>query len=273
MAQRLVTVTGYLADLTQQYGDHPGLAMVSDVLRQLSHDHHHVASAAPVRRTIPTPSTDAAYALGTSSWWCRRTAPGETRVTDDLAHDGVARRKLLRTAGAVGVAAVGATALAARPAAAADFHGGTASGRSVRVYDTHGGEGRMSANQQRTLVGGTMPDDIAHLYNVTVTETAGSAGFLAVFPGDIAWPGTSSINWFGPGQTLANNAYTMLALGDQAIRLRTGGPAGSSTHVLLDLVGVLTVIDLDSAGVASALTALAGGGDGRDRRLRSVASD
>src|SRR5512147_1551335 len=39
MAQRLVTVTGYLADLTHQYGDHPGLAMVSDVLRQLSHDH------------------------------------------------------------------------------------------------------------------------------------------------------------------------------------------------------------------------------------------
>jgi CRP/FNR family cyclic AMP-dependent transcriptional regulator len=55
MAQRLVTVTGYLADLTQQYGDHPGLAMVSDVLRQLSHDHHHVASAAPGSARDPDP--------------------------------------------------------------------------------------------------------------------------------------------------------------------------------------------------------------------------
>jgi CRP-like cAMP-binding protein len=55
MAQRLVTVTGYLADLTQQYGDHPGLAMVSDVVRQLSHDHHHVARATPGSARDPDP--------------------------------------------------------------------------------------------------------------------------------------------------------------------------------------------------------------------------
>jgi len=37
MAQRLATATTYLADLEHQYGDHAGLAMVSDVLRQLGH--------------------------------------------------------------------------------------------------------------------------------------------------------------------------------------------------------------------------------------------
>lgn len=36
LAERLNAVTTYLADLKQQYGDAPGLAMVSDVLSQLA---------------------------------------------------------------------------------------------------------------------------------------------------------------------------------------------------------------------------------------------
>ncbi len=36
LAERLDFVTSYLSDLKHQYGDAPGLAMVSDVLRQLS---------------------------------------------------------------------------------------------------------------------------------------------------------------------------------------------------------------------------------------------
>ena len=36
LAERLNFVTSYLSDLKQQYGEAPGLAMVSDVLRQLS---------------------------------------------------------------------------------------------------------------------------------------------------------------------------------------------------------------------------------------------
>jgi CRP-like cAMP-binding protein len=36
LAERLNVVTTYLADLKQQYGDAPGLAMVSDVLNQLA---------------------------------------------------------------------------------------------------------------------------------------------------------------------------------------------------------------------------------------------
>ncbi len=35
LAERLAFVTSYLADLKQQYGDAPGLAMVGDVLRRL----------------------------------------------------------------------------------------------------------------------------------------------------------------------------------------------------------------------------------------------
>jgi CRP/FNR family transcriptional regulator, cyclic AMP receptor protein len=36
LAERLKFVTSYLADLKQQYGDAPGLSMVSDVLTQLA---------------------------------------------------------------------------------------------------------------------------------------------------------------------------------------------------------------------------------------------
>jgi hypothetical protein len=36
LAERLNFVTTYLADLKHQYGDAPGLSMVSDVLRKLS---------------------------------------------------------------------------------------------------------------------------------------------------------------------------------------------------------------------------------------------
>jgi CRP-like cAMP-binding protein len=37
LAERLHFVTSYLADLKHQYGESPGLAMVSDVLRDLAH--------------------------------------------------------------------------------------------------------------------------------------------------------------------------------------------------------------------------------------------
>jgi len=38
LALRLTSVTTYLAELEHQYGDAPGLSMVNDVLRQLTHD-------------------------------------------------------------------------------------------------------------------------------------------------------------------------------------------------------------------------------------------
>ena len=45
LAERLNFVTTYLADLKQQYGDAPGLSMVSQVLQQLGH--RHAAAARP----------------------------------------------------------------------------------------------------------------------------------------------------------------------------------------------------------------------------------
>jgi CRP/FNR family cyclic AMP-dependent transcriptional regulator len=55
LAERLNFVTTYLADLKQQYGDAPGLSMVSQVLQQLGHRH------APAARPGSARDPDAEY--------------------------------------------------------------------------------------------------------------------------------------------------------------------------------------------------------------------
>lgn len=50
----------------------------------------------------------------------------------------------------------------------------------------------------------------AHL-NVTITRST-APGFLAVYPARAGWPGTSTLNWTGGGQTVA--AGTTVGLGD-----------------------------------------------------------
>jgi hypothetical protein len=71
----------------------------------------------------------------------------------------------------------------------------------------------------------------AVLVNVTLTETTGS-GYVAVFPAGTLWPGTSTVNWWGPGQSVAN-AITVMH-GNNKLTLRAGV---GTTHVVLDLYG------------------------------------
>ena len=70
----------------------------------------------------------------------------------------------------------------------------------------------------------------AVLYNLTVTNT-GAAGFLGLFPAGGTWPGNSSINWTGPGQTVANGGACALGL-DRQINVRS---AGGSTDFIVDI--------------------------------------
>jgi CRP-like cAMP-binding protein len=53
LAERLYHVTTYLADLMTQYGDSPGLAMVSEVLGQLAHRQGPVARPGSAREPNP----------------------------------------------------------------------------------------------------------------------------------------------------------------------------------------------------------------------------
>jgi hypothetical protein len=178
------------------------------------------------------------------------------------------RRHLLTKAGAAAVAAAGGTALLADPASGADLQVVYLPFGPERVYDSRLAGGRLSANQERTLGGAAFPDEFAHMYNLTITDTRGAGGFLSLFPGDISWPGSSSINWFGPGQTLANNAYSWLSDDDQqSVRVRAGGPTGSSTHFVLDLAAILVVIDLGFSAAEARRGARAGGSS---RRLEAI---
>jgi hypothetical protein len=79
------------------------------------------------------------------------------------------------------------------------------------------------------------PGATAAAVTLTVTETEGSGGYVSAFPSGIAWPGTSSINWFGPGQNLAMAVIVALG-GDRQLVLRGGV---QPTHVVVDVTGYL----------------------------------
>lgn len=123
----------------------------------------------------------------------------------------------------------------------------------LRVYDSRtgsgpaaSGEGPMGGGGQRTLditVGfiGDSTDLIdavpasatAAAMNVTVVDTTGS-GFLAVYAAGLAYPGTSNVNWSGPGQITANFAVCATSV-NGSIALHAGG--NGSANVVVDVTG------------------------------------
>jgi hypothetical protein len=84
-----------------------------------------------------------------------------------------------------------------------------------------------------TANGTNVPTDaVAVLVNVTVTGTSPS-GYLALFKGDVAWPGNSTVNWDHAGTIAANSAVVALGAGG-SIKARVGG---QFTNFLIDVVG------------------------------------
>jgi hypothetical protein len=104
----------------------------------------------------------------------------------------------------------------------------------ARVLDTRTTGGKLRPNEER-VVGLGVPGDVsAAVINLTVTETEG-AGFVAVFPADVGYPGNSSINWSAPNENIANGVIAEVdATGQVKIR---GGV--NPTHVVIDVLGVL----------------------------------
>ncbi len=109
----------------------------------------------------------------------------------------------------------------------------------ARAYDSRVTGGALPDDSSRTVsVAGQVPDKAtAVAYNVTVTDMTGP-GYLAVTPGDAQSPPVSStINWDGPGETIANG----MAVGVDAQRQikvfsgKTGAP--TSTQFVIDVVG------------------------------------
>ena len=146
------------------------------------------------------------------------------------------RRSLLRRGGAAaagGIAVATASAVPTAEAQVGAFMPVYLPLDPVRVYDSRVTEGKISISQERDLQTFLSASILAVTVNLTLTQTEGAAGYLALFPGDIACPGTSSVNWFGPNQDLSNNAFVFIPE-DGVITVRCGG---LRTHFVIDLIG------------------------------------
>ena len=118
----------------------------------------------------------------------------------------------------------------------------------TRAYDSRWpGNGPLPAGASKVisvadghdLAGATTGADVvpkgatAIAYNVTVTNTRG-AGFLSVNPGSATTFASSSINWFGDNQDIANGLIVALN-DDREVVVFCGG--GGSTDFVIDITG------------------------------------
>jgi len=156
------------------------------------------------------------------------------------------RRTLVTAGGAAAIAAAGATVLGATPAGAAPLVPVLSPVNPQRVYDSRaaGALGPISNGQVDTLTSGPAADAMAYLLNVTVVNTTGF-GWISVFSADLASTTSSTLNWYGPNQTMVNTAYTWIRTSDSGIKVSCGG--GGSTQYILDLTGVLFMYDAGAA--------------------------
>lgn len=71
------------------------------------------------------------------------------------------------------------------------------------------------------------------MVSLTITNTSPIPGsFLAIFKNGITFPGTSNVNWFGGGQTLAVTTFSAV---DTASKVALY--SSSSTDVIIDVLG------------------------------------
>jgi hypothetical protein len=133
----------------------------------------------------------------------------------------------------------------------------------TRVFDSRtAGTGPLGVGSVLTLSTGLHladPAPIAITINMTVTLTH-QKGWIACFPANTTFDGTSSINWFGDFQDLANNAFVEIPndaapATDGKVKFTAGGIAGASAHLVIDFIGASAPIDYGSGAVAGAAAA------------------
>jgi hypothetical protein len=125
-----------------------------------------------------------------------------------------------------------------------------------RLYDSRQASGPLFNGGTRTLIGNFNqldPAPIAITVNLTVTLTR-QKGWLAMYPGDVDFPGTSSINWFGDFQDLANNTVVGINA-DSSFKITCGGIAGAQADFVLDIIGASAPIDYGAPAAAQAIDA------------------
>ena len=103
-----------------------------------------------------------------------------------------------------------------------------------RVLDTRTTGGKLQANEERTIDLHVPAFARAAVINLTVTNTE-IAGFVAVFPADVGYPGNSSINWSASNQNIANGVITAT---DPTGKVKIRGGV-NPTDVVIDTQGFL----------------------------------
>jgi hypothetical protein len=73
-------------------------------------------------------------------------------------------------------------------------------------------------------------------YNLTITDTEATFGYLTLVAGGAPTAGPSSINWDRTGATLANGLQGPLN-GAREVTVLCGGDAAAKTHFLIDVLG------------------------------------
>ena len=119
----------------------------------------------------------------------------------------------------------------------------------LRAYDSRDNAGpKLAALETRTIslatgrdiAGNTLiavpPGATGAIVTLTVTETAGTGGFVKLYNAALATqPATSSINWAGANQNLA--VTTQVEVDPSGSVKVTGG--ANSTHLVIDVIGYL----------------------------------
>jgi hypothetical protein len=115
----------------------------------------------------------------------------------------------------------------------------------VRVYDSRPGyppavgtktplaPGAPRACDLKANGSGVPAGAVAVLVSVVATQTTNAGGgFLSIYRGGVAWPGTTNLNWSRPNE---NVAVTTLTAVDANARCNLY--ASQSTHVVIDVLG------------------------------------
>ena len=71
--------------------------------------------------------------------------------------------------------------------------------------------------------------------NLTIVNTQGSSGYLTAYGQGRDLPDVSTINWFGPGQILANMVTLPSGVSDNDLAVFCGGSGG--TDFIIDVYG------------------------------------
>jgi hypothetical protein len=121
--------------------------------------------------------------------------------------------------------------------------GSSSAGRAVTATTVSGTQLQLSgspvappASSTNRSEGALVKDSVQDLWYCVATgtpgETSAAGGLMSVYANGIAFPGTSNLNWSGPGQTIA--VTTITGVDAEA---RCAGYAGSVTDVVVDALG------------------------------------